>query len=369
MAITAKKFDVHAKTFDREGKKISFETGKLAVQATNSTKVQFGENVFLISTVMEANPRPDSDFLPLMIDVRESFSAAGRLGGAAYRRREGRASDQAILYCRLTDRALRPMFPKGMINDVVITITPLALDQEFDSGVAMLIASSLSIMSAGIPFDGPVGAAQIGYIDEKFIINPTIAELEKSMFNLVVAGKKGTINMIEADGAEVPAELMKKACEVGQKAIDQSCDFQLEFMKKLNISKKEIKYNKPSEDLLSFISNILTKDKLNAMTGNTKVPFNELYVQYEKEALELCKEHIEDKEKEEFTEAKIKMAVFNIIKKFIRSRTLETGKRLDDRDQKDIRPLYCEVGLLPRVHGAGLFRRGDTQVLSTVTLG
>lgn len=133
MAITAKKFDVHAKTFDREGKKISFETGKLAVQATNATKIQFGENVFLVATVMEANPRPDSDFLPLMIDVRESFSAAGRLGGAAYRRREGRASDQAVLYCRLTDRALRPMFPKGMINDVVITITPLAMDQEFDS--------------------------------------------------------------------------------------------------------------------------------------------------------------------------------------------------------------------------------------------
>ncbi|MCX6822942.1 MAG: polyribonucleotide nucleotidyltransferase [candidate division SR1 bacterium] len=369
MAITAKKFDVHAKTFDREGKKISFETGKLAVQATNATKIQFGENVFLVATVMEANPRPDSDFLPLMIDVRESFSAAGRLGGAAYRRREGRASDQAVLYCRLTDRALRPMFPKGMINDVVITITPLAMDQEFDSGVSMLIASSLSLMSAGIPFDGPVGAAQIGYIDEKFIINPTIAELEKSMFNLIVAGKKGTINMIEADGAEVPAELMKKACEVGQKAIDQSCDFQTAFLKELTITKKEIKYNKPSEDLMSFISNILTKDKLNAMTGNTKVPFNDLYVQYEKEALELSKENIADKEQEEFTEAKIKMAVFNTIKKFIRTRTLETGKRLDDRDQKDIRPLYCEVNVLPRVHGAGLFRRGDTQVLSTVTLG
>jgi len=174
--------------------------------------------------------------------------------------------------------------------------------------------------------------------------------------------------MIEADGAEVPAELMKKACEIGQKAIDQSCDFQTAFLKELKVTKKEIVYNKPSEDLITFISNIFTKDKLNAMTGNSKVPFNELYSLYEKEAIELCKEHIDDKEKEDFTEAKIKMAVFNIIKKFIRSRTLETGKRLDDRDQKDIRPLYCEVNVLPRVHGAGLFRRGDTQVLSTVTL-
>ena len=133
MAITAKKFDVHAKSFDREGKQLSFETGKLAVQTDCSIKVQFGENVFLVATVMEGKPKLDSDFLPLMIDVRESFSAAGRLGGASYRRREGRASDQSILYCRLIDRALRPMFPKGMINDVVITITPLALDQTYDS--------------------------------------------------------------------------------------------------------------------------------------------------------------------------------------------------------------------------------------------
>ena len=223
-------------------------------------------------------------------------------------------------------------------------------------------------MAAGIPFDGPVGAAQIGYIDEQFIINPTIAELKKSTFNLIVAGKKGTINMIEADGAEVPAELMKKACEVGQKAIDQSCDFQAAFLAELAITKKEIKYNKPSEDLISFISNILTKDKLEAMTGNSKVPFNDLYSLYERECIELCQEHIEDKAKEDFTETKIKMAVFALIKKFIRARTLATGKRLDDRDQKDIRPLYCEVNVLPRVHGAGLFRRGDTQVLSTVTL-
>jgi polyribonucleotide nucleotidyltransferase len=175
--------------------------------------------------------------------------------------------------------------------------------------------------------------------------------------------------MIESDGNEVPADLMKKAFEIGQKAIDQSCDFQMEFLKGMKIDAKEIKYNKPSEDLISFVSNILTKDKLNAMMGNSKVPFNDLFSQYEKEALELCKEHIADANKEDFTETKVKMAVFAVIKKFIRSRTLETGKRIDDRDQKDIRPLYTEVGLLPRVHGSGLFRRGDTQVLSTVTLG
>ncbi len=132
MAIKKREFDLHTQSFEREGKKLSFETGKLAVQADCSLRLQLQDNVILCSTVMEKNPRSDSDFLPLMIDFRESFSAAGRLGGAAYRRREGRPSDQNVLYCRLTDRALRPMFPKGMINDVVITITPLAVDQNLD---------------------------------------------------------------------------------------------------------------------------------------------------------------------------------------------------------------------------------------------
>ncbi|MFZ2151427.1 MAG: polyribonucleotide nucleotidyltransferase [Candidatus Absconditicoccaceae bacterium] len=364
-----KEFDVTQLSFDREGKKLSFETGKLAVQADSSISICLQDNVLLCSTVMETKPRPDSDFLPLMLDIRESFSAAGRIGGAAYRRREGRPSDQAILYARLTDRALRPMFPKGMINDVVITITPLAIDHTMDLGVATIVGSSLSIMAAGIPFDGPIGAAKIGYKDGQFLINPTKEELKTSIFDLLVAGKKGTINMIESEGSEIPEDILRKAFEIGQEQINKSCDFQTDFLKKLTITTKEITYNKPSEELMAYISNILTAPKLEAMTGNSKVPFNHLYSQYEKEVLEICKEKISDSEHPDFTESKIKIGVFNTIKYFIRSRTLETGKRIDDRNQVDIRPLFCEVGLLPRVHGTGLFRRGDTQVLTTVTLG
>lgn len=218
-----------------------------------------------------------------------------------------------------------------MINDVVITITPMALDQELDLGVATIIGSSLSIMAAGIPFDGPVGAAQIGYIDEKFIINPTRAESEKSLFLLLVAGKKGSINMIEAEGNEAPADLLKKAFEIGQKAIDESCDFQTEFLKKLKPKLKEISYNKPSEDIIAYIKNIFNNEKLHALAGNTKEPFNDIYSIYEKEVMELCKEKIDDEEQEDFTEVKVKMAVFAIVKSFIRKRTLEEGKRIDDR--------------------------------------
>lgn len=352
-----------------QGREISLEKGKLAVQADASIRMQMGENVMLYSTVMEKNPKEGLDFLPLMIDMRESYSAAGRIAGAVYRRREGRPSDTAILYARLTDRALRPMFPKGMINDVVVSITPLALDHQLGLGVMHIIGASLSIMAAGIPFDGPVGAAQIGYLDGEFIVNPTLEQLEKSELNLLVAGKKGSINMIECEGKEFPDDLMKKAFDLGQKVIDEACDWQLEFLKTLEIKTQEITFNKPSEGTMQLVDQVLTAERLEAMAGNTKTPFNELYSQYEKEALALAAEKAESEQASEYTESKIKMGVFNAIKKFIRSRTIETGKRIDDRGELDIRPLYCEIDNLPRVHGSGLFWRGDTQVLSTVTLG
>ena len=367
--VVKKQFETSRQSMNWQGRELSLEIGKLAVQADASIRMQMGDNVMLYSTTMEKNPREWLDFLPLMIDMRESFSAAGRIGGAVYRRREWRPSDQAILNARLTDRALRPMFPKGMINDIVVSVTPLALDHQISLGVMHIIGSSLSILAAGIPFDGPVGAAQIGYLDGQFIINPSLEQLEKSDLNLLVAGKKGSINMIECEGKEFPDELMKEAFTLWQKVIDESCDWQADFIKTLEIKHQEVSFNKPSEKTMEFINSYLTTEKLNAMAGNTKTPFNELYNLYEKDILTLAKEQLNEENEADFTESKLKMGVFNAIKAFIRSRTIETGKRIDDRGILDIRPLYCETDNLPRVHGSGLFWRGDTQVLSTVTLG
>ena len=367
--VVKKQFELSRQSMNWHGRELSLEIGKLAVQADASIRMQMGDNVMLYSTTMEKNPREWLDFLPLMIDMRESFSAAGRIGGAVYRRREWRPSDQAILNARLTDRALRPMFPKGMINDIVVSITPLALDHQISLGVMHIIGSSLSILAAGIPFDGPVGAAQIGYLDGQFIVNPSLEQLEKSDLNLLVAGKKGSINMIECEGKEFPDNLMKEAFTLWQKVIDESCDWQADFIKTLEIKPQEITFNKPTEKTMELINSYLTSDKLEAMAGNTKTPFNELYNLYEKDILTLAKEQTTEENEADFTESKLKMGVFNAIKTFIRSRTIETGKRIDDRGILDIRPLYCETDNLPRVHGSGLFWRGDTQVLSTVTLG
>lgn len=367
--IIKKTIDEKVFTYDWHGKKLTFKTGKLAPQADGAISIQLEDNIFLVTAVMNKNPDPNKDFMPLMIDFRESYSAAGKIGGGAYRKREGRPSDQAVLNGRLTDRTLRPLFPKGMVNDVIITQTPLALDQTQDLGVMSIIGSSLATLKAGIPFDGPVGAARIGYKNGNYIINPTLEEIETGELNLIVSGKKGLINMIEFDGKEVSDELLLGAFEIGQQEIDKICDIQSEFLKQFEISTKGIIFNKPSDELIKAIHDFIGEEKLQAMTGNAKVGFNDLYYQYEKEVLETMKDSINDDNKADFTVSKVKIGVFQVIKHFIRDRVLATGKRIDDRAIEQIRPLFCEVGVLPRVHGSGLFWRGDTQVLSTTTLG
>ncbi|MBP7884786.1 hypothetical protein KAZ93_01170 [Patescibacteria group bacterium] len=193
-----------------DGKELTISTGKLAPQAHGSVLVEYGENVLLCTCTMDRNPRGDVDFLPLMIDFRESYAAGGKIGGAAYRRREGRPGDACILYGRLTDRALRPLFPKGMINGIVIAITPLAIDHTQDLGMLTLLGSSLSVLLSGIPFKGPVGAVRIGRQDGAFIINPTLEQLQTSELNLICAGRAGSINMIECDAKQAPEAIVNE---------------------------------------------------------------------------------------------------------------------------------------------------------------
>lgn len=356
-------------TFSRGKHTLKISTGKLAPQADGAVVVSLDDNVFLVTAVMRKNPDPNKDFLPLTVDFRESYSAAGKIWWGSFRKREWRPSDQAILNCRLTDRALRPMFPKGMINDVVVTITPLAIDLEQDLGVLSIIASSLAIQKAGIPFYWPVSAVRVWYKDGQYIINPTQHEIETGELNLLLSGEGDTINMIECDGAEVSEDLIREAFRLGVEEIQKIHKVQKDFIAQTEVHAKEIMYNKPSEALLQRVEAYLTADKFAAMTGNTKVAFNDLYYTYEQELLELAKDNISDDTNADFTVSKCKIALFNVVKHRIRDRVLHEAKRLDDRTVMDIRPLYCEAGLLPRVHGSGLFWRWDTQVLSTVTLG
>ena len=185
-----KQFDQKQFSFERAGHSLSVETGKLAVQTDATILLSYQGNSLLTTMCMQKDPRPETDFLPLMIDYRESYSAAGRIAGALYRRREAKPSDGLILYSRLTDRVLRPMFPKGMINDLVLSYTPMQVAHTHPLGVASIVAGSLATMAAGIPFDGPVAAAQIAYKDGEFIVNPSYEQLEGAQLDLLVAGKK-----------------------------------------------------------------------------------------------------------------------------------------------------------------------------------
>ncbi len=366
--ITNMEFHEIKHEFDWNWKIISFSTWKLAPQADWSIVVKFGDNVLLFTAVINKNPDPDKDFVPLMVDWRESYSSAWKIWWSAFHKREWRPSTDAILYARLTDRALRPIFPKWMVNDVVISVTPLSIDKEQDLWMMSIVWSSLAVMAWWIPFNWPVWAVRIWYIDWNYIINPSREELEKSILNLIVAWPKWLINMIEVDWKEVSDDIINKAFEIWQQEINKIIDQQQEYLSKLAIQSKEIVITKPSEDLLKKVSEIIWKDWFENMFWKTKSEFNNLYYQYEDKVLEVLKDQIEDESNEEITETKVKIAVFNSVKKEIRNRTLSTWIRLDNRDFDTIRPLYCEVWLMPRTHWTWLFWRWDTQVLTTVTL-
>ena len=362
-------FDHQHWSYQRSDKTLQFGTGKYAVEADGSITIQLGDNILLCTAVMNRNPDPETDFMPLTVDRRESFSAIGRIVGWAFRKREGRPSDNAVLYARLTDRSLRPLFPKWMINPTVTSISPLAVDLTQDLWVMSIVGCSLALHAAWIPFHWPVGAVRIGRKDGEFIINPTKEQIDTGEMNLLVAWPQWLINMIECDAHEVSDEILLEAFDLAQEHVNLSIDFQQQFLAWIWIKPLKASFNKPSATLLTHIRQILTDDKLEAMLEQRKNAFNDLFFEYESEALTLCKDNIEDSNNNDFSTSKVKMAVFGVVKEYIRQRTITTGVRLDGRDIHTIRPLFCEVGALPRVHWSGLFWRGETQVLTTCTLG
>lgn len=348
---------------------LSFKTGKLAPHCDGAVEITMGETTLLVTAVLNKHPDPDKDFLPLAIDYRESRYAAGKIAGGRYRKREGRPSDEAALYARLTDRPMRPMFPKGMVNDVVITISPLSLDQKHSPGELSIIGSSLAVMLAGIPFEGPVSAVRVWYKNGEYIVNMTEDQLGDSIMDLHVAGTRELINMIEAGGTETPMDVVKKWFEVAQDALRELCDFQQEFLKLCTIKPKTITTNTITDAMLEEIHEVVTDDHLQALVDadKEKAAFDELYYSYERLLEDSFTDHVDNKESPR-TKRKLASGLFQLFKKYVRASSLGAGIRIDGRKDTEIRSLYCEIDVVPRVHGTGLFRRGDTQVLSLLTL-
>ncbi len=352
-----------------DGRQLVFKSGKLAPQADGSATTSLGETCLLATVVVEKHPDENKDFLPLTVDFRESYYASGKIGGGAYQKREGKPSDQAILISRLIDRSFRPLFPKWMINDTVITITPLSIDKENPPAIPAIIWASLAAMLAGLPLPSPVWAVRIGYIDGEFIINPSYEQLEKSSLDLIVAWTKDTISMIEAWAKEVSEEILLQALQLAQQEIQKVVSWQEEFLKNFSPQKLEVAINYPSPDLLASIKTVMDEGWLEQLIGKDKKTFWQMVDEMEQKVTEAFKEQIEDEQNQVFTLSKVKMGVFLTLKEFLRKKILEEEVRPDLRKLDEIRPLYAEVGLVPRTHGSGLFQRWETQVLSLTTLG
>ncbi len=342
------------------GQKLTIETGKLAGQAAGAVSVRYGDTLVLVTACMSDKAREERDFLPLTVDYEERLYAAGKIPGSFFRR-EGRPGQEAILAARLTDRSIRPLFPKGFRNEVQIVVTVLSADQENDPDILSIIGASTALGLSGIPFEGPIGAVRVGYVDGQFIINPTFSQLSQSQLDLVVAGTKEAVIMLEAGAKEVKEETILEAIKFGQEVNKEIIKLQEDFIKAYGKPKLEIELEELNPKVKEEVSAILEDKFPQEIITEDR--------QEREEILDKTKEELLEKLGESFSEQEISAAFDSWLKDKIRSAILEKGLRPSGRSLTEIRPISCEVGTLPRTHGSGLFTRGRTQVLTITTLG
>ncbi|MCX6029633.1 MAG: polyribonucleotide nucleotidyltransferase [Chloroflexi bacterium] len=339
---------------------ITIETGTLAKLASGAVTVRAGDSVVL-ATVCGAKPREGVDFFPLSVDYEERLYAAGRIPGS-FQRREGRASDQAILVSRLVDRALRPLFPKGMMNEVQVIVTALARDPEVYLDILSIIGASTAMMISDVPWEGPIGAVRVGFVDGAFVINPTVTQMASSTLDLRMAGTADAILMVEAGADEIPEDVMLEALRLGHEAMQPIIALQ---------NKMQAELGKPKFAYASVLSDPTIEAAAQAWLGNKvrDAVAQNPGKQDQYAALAAAKTELIAALGATYEPQALAQAFESIEKTVVRERILGDGIRPDGRNHKEIRPISVEVGILPRVHGSGLFTRGETQVLTVATLG
>ncbi len=337
------------------------ETGRIAKQANGSVFVQYGGTVVLVTVCMSKDIREGRDFFPLTVEYQEKTYAAGRIPGGFFKR-EGRPSESEILTARLIDRPIRPLFPDGMLNDVQIMAIVLSSDGENDPDILAVTGASTALSISDIPFLGPLAACRLGRIDNNFILNPTYAELEKSDLDVVIVGNKKGVVMLESKLKEVPEEVFLESVKLGFENIQGIISVQEEFSRQHGKPKAQIEYKVVDPGLLIKVEE-LSGERLKEVYKLSKKEERE-------EAVELLSKELEAKlSTDGYLPVDIKMALVETEKKQVRKKILEENVRIDGRGFKDIRPISCEVSVLPRTHGSSLFTRGQTQSLAVTTLG
>jgi len=344
------------------GRVMSIETGRVAEQANGAVLVRYGETIILATAVGSDEPREGIDFFPLTVDVEERMYAAGKIPGG-FIKREGRATEHAILACRLADRPLRPLFPKGYRNDVQIVITVLSADQENDPDIMGIVGASAALCVSDIPFAGPVGAVRVGYIDDQFVINPLESQMSSSRLDLAIAGTADAVMMVEAGAKELPEDLMLEAVRFGQETLQDIIKMQEKLMQAINRAKRPFELAPVDEELKKQVANFVYPRFEAAVNNPDKTARSAALSMVQSDLIATLGTQFPDRLKEiiAFYEKELKA--------YVRNNILDHGIRPDGRDLKTIRPVTCEVGLLPRTHGSAIFTRGQTQVLSVVTLG
>lgn len=353
----------HVFTIDWAGRTLTVETGQLAKQANGAVMIRYGDTAVLSTATASKEPKP-LDFFPLTVNYEERLYAVGKIPGG-FIKREGRPSEKAVLASRLIDRPIRPLFADGFRNEVQVISIVMSVDQNCSSEMAAMFGSSLALSVSDIPFEGPIAGVTVGRIDDQFIINPTVDQLEKSDINLVVAGTKDAINMVEAGADEVPEEIMLEAIMFGHEEIKRLIAFQEEIVAAVGKEKSEIKLFEIDEELNEKVKALAEEDLLKAIQVHEKHAREDAI----NEVKNAVVAKFEDEEHDEDTIKQVKQILSKLVKNEVRRLITEEKVRPDGRGVDQIRPLSSEVGLLPRTHGSGLFTRGQTQALSVCTLG
>lgn len=355
------------------GRNLTIETGELALQVQGSVVVRYADVVVLVTAAVAPEPKPGTDFFPLLIDYEEKFYASGKIRGSRFMKREGRPSDNAILADRLIDRPIRPLFPKGFINDVQVICTVLSADGENDPALVALIGASAALSLAGLPFEGPVGIVRIGLLDGKLIVNPTYAQMDKSKLDLVVAGTMNAIMMVECEAHEIDEETMSEALEFAHQELKKTIIVQNDLIQKKGVRKIEYPLVIAAEQsgtssgkkLLDVVKEVINEKEMDGVFSKSRSKEIDA-------AMEEMKKVVKEKVlaiDESFNSADIVEVVDQFLKKHLRKNILEKDKRIDGRKLDEVRPLSAKVGLLPRTHGSAVFNRGETQALTIVTIG
>ena len=349
------------------GRKLAIETGKMAGLANGSVLVRYGDTCVMVNVTASKEPKEGIDFFPLSVDYEEKLYSVGKIPGS-YTKREGKPSDKAILTSRAIDRPLRPLFPKDFRNDVVVVATVLSVEQDNSPEVAAMIGASAALSISDIPFGGPTAAVNVGLVNDEIIINPTEEQRKISDLNLTVAGTAEKIAMIEAGANEISNEKMLEAIKAGHTEIKKICEFITKMKEEIGKPKFEYKSFAVNEEIYNYLSENYKEEMKTAVTEKDKTVrdnnVEELTAKINSEYAEKFGE-----EKAEEDKSAIGEALYKLEKKVVRDMIFYEHKRVDGRNLDEIRPLSCEVGLLPRVHGSSMFTRGLTQVMSITTLG